>query len=63
MTSRGTATATLHYSYTAAFGGGSGTGTDTLQAGRQLIVSDAITYLKFGRSSLFRIQKPRGGLY
>ena len=46
LTSRGTSTATLDFTYTAAFGGGTGTASDTLSAGRQLIVSDAISYLK-----------------
>ena len=45
LTNRGTTTATVLFTYTAAFGGGGGTATDTLAAGRQKTVSDAIAYL------------------
>ncbi|HSB36704.1 MAG TPA: hypothetical protein VLH41_07485, partial [Thermoanaerobaculia bacterium] len=45
LTNRGTTTATLRFTYTAAFGGGGGTATDTLAAGRQKTVPDAIAYL------------------
>ncbi len=45
LTNRGTQNATLNYTYRAAFGGGTGTGSDTLAAGRQKIVPDAISYL------------------
>jgi hypothetical protein len=45
LTNRGTTAATLRFTYTAAFGGGGGSGTDTLGAGRQKIVPDAIEYL------------------
>ncbi len=45
LTNRGTTAATLKFTYTAAFGGGGGTGTDTLAAGRQKTVADAIPYL------------------
>ena len=45
LTNRGTEEATLHLSYTADAGGGSGTATDTLAAGRQRILPNAIDYL------------------
>jgi hypothetical protein len=45
LTNRGTTAATVRFTYTAAFGGGGGSGTDTLDAGRQKTVSDAIQYL------------------
>ena len=45
LTNRGTTTAAIHYTYTAAFGRGSGTAVDSLGAGRQRIISDAIAYL------------------
>ena len=45
LTNRGATAATLRFTYTAAFGGGGGTGTDTLAAGRQKTVADAIQYL------------------
>ena len=45
LTNRGTTTAHIRYLYTTAFGGGTGTAMDSLGAGRQRIVSDAITYL------------------
>ena len=45
VTNRGTTTATLRFTYTAAFGGGGGTAADTLAAGRQKTVPDAIEYL------------------
>ncbi len=37
---------TLEFNYTAAFGGGSGKAADTLPAGRQRILPDAIAYLR-----------------
>jgi len=50
LTNRGTTTATVRLTYTGAFvlGGGAGTGTvtETLAAGRQLVVPDAIAYLR-----------------
>ncbi|MBK9064362.1 MAG: hypothetical protein IPL89_14380 [Acidobacteria bacterium] len=46
LTNRGTTDVSISYAYTAAFGGASGTATDSLPAGRQKIVSDAITYLR-----------------
>lgn len=46
FTNRGTTDATISYTYTNAFGGSSGTATDTLPAGRQSLVTDAIPYLK-----------------
>ena len=45
LTNRGGTTATVRFTYTAAFGGGGGTATDTLLAGRQKTVPDAIEYL------------------
>lgn len=45
LTNRGTTTATVTFTYTAAFGGGGGSATDTLAAGRQKTVPDAIQYL------------------
>ncbi len=45
LTNRGTTTATIRFTYTAAFGGGGGAATDTLTAGRQKTVPDAIQYL------------------
>jgi hypothetical protein len=45
VTNRGTTAASLRFTYTAAFGGGGGTATDTLAAGRQKTVPDAIEYL------------------
>ena len=48
LTNRGRFDATLHFSYkgSSEFGGGGGTAADTLRAGRQRIVPDAIAYLK-----------------
>ena len=46
MTNRSVRRATLEFTYTAAFGGGSGIGSDSLPAGRQRIVPDAISYLR-----------------
>lgn len=46
LTNRGSTDASISYVYTAAFGGSSGTATDSLQAGRQKILSDSITFLK-----------------
>ena len=46
LSNRGTQPATLEFTYTAAFGGGSGTATDDLPAGRQVVVPDAIDYLR-----------------
>ena len=45
LTNRGTNTAAVNYTYTAAFGGGSGTAVDSLEAGRQQVIPDAIAYL------------------
>ena len=45
LTNRGTTTADIHYTYTASFGGGSGTAMDSLEAGRQRVIPDAIAYL------------------
>ena len=45
LTNGGSNTAAIHYTYTAAFGGGSGTAVDSLEAGRQRIIPDAIAYL------------------
>lgn len=46
LTNRGARDATLEFTYTAAFGGGRGRATDSLPAGRQRVVIDAITYLR-----------------
>lgn len=46
LTNRSTREVTLEYTYTAAFGGGGGKATDTLPAGRQRVVPDAIAYLR-----------------
>jgi hypothetical protein len=46
LANRGTTDLTLELSYTAAFGEGSGNVTDTLPAGRQRILPDAIAYLR-----------------
>jgi hypothetical protein len=46
LTNRGAKDANVEFDYTAAFGGGSGKASDTLSAGRQRIVSDAIEYLR-----------------
>ena len=45
LTNRGTTTAAIHYTYSAAFGGGTGTARDSLEAGRQRVIPDAIAYL------------------
>ena len=45
ITNRGTTTAHIRYIYTAAFGGGTGTAVDSLGAGQQRILPDAIAYL------------------
>ena len=46
LTNRGSQPATLHYTYTAHAGGGSGQASETVAAGRQMIVPDAIEYLR-----------------
>jgi photosystem II stability/assembly factor-like uncharacterized protein len=46
LINRGTGNATLHFTYTTAFGMGSGTASDTLPAGQQRIVPDAVSYLR-----------------
>ena len=46
LTNRGTQNASLTYLYTDRSGEGSGSGQDTLLAGRQRIVADAISYLR-----------------
>lgn len=46
LTNRGSLGATLELTYTAAFAGGSGTAFDSLPAGTQRIVPDAIAYLR-----------------
>jgi hypothetical protein len=46
LTNRGKTNVTLDYRYTAAFGGGSGVASDSLSAGQQRIIPDAIAYLK-----------------
>ena len=45
LTNRGSKTAAAHYTYTAAIGTGSGTAVDSLGAGEQRIIADAIAYL------------------
>ena len=45
LTNRGNTKAAVNYTYTAAFGGGSGTAVDSLEAGRQRVIPDAIAYL------------------
>ena len=46
LTNRGTTTSTVNFTYTPAFGGGAGSGNVTLEPGKQMIVPDAITFLK-----------------
>ncbi len=46
LTNRGSGRATLLLSYASAIGSGSGTATDTLEAGEQRIMGDAIAYLR-----------------
>ncbi|HWU36565.1 MAG TPA: IPT/TIG domain-containing protein, partial [Candidatus Acidoferrum sp.] len=46
LSNRGSQNAMLDFEYTAAFGGGSGQGTDSLPAGQQKVIPDAIAYLK-----------------
>ena len=46
LTNRGNQPARLHYTYTAHAGGGSGAAAETLAAGRQTIVPDAIEHLR-----------------
>ena len=45
LTNRGSTTADIHYTYRASFGRGSGTAVDSLEAGRQRVIPDAIAYL------------------
>ena len=45
LTNRGSSTATIEYTYTASIGTGTGTATDSLRAGRQRVIPDAISYL------------------
>jgi dienelactone hydrolase len=46
LTNRDSRDATVEFTYAAALGGGGGTASDTLPAGQQRIVPDAIAYLK-----------------
>ena len=46
LTNRGTSAATATLMYTASLGAGSGTATESLSAGQQLIIPDAIAYLR-----------------
>ena len=46
ITNRGATNVTLDYRYTAAFGEGNGQASDSLPAGQQRIIPDAIAYLK-----------------
>ena len=45
LTNRGPATAAIGYTYRAAYGGGSGKAVDSLGAGEQRVIADAIAYL------------------
>ena len=45
LTNRGSREAAISYTYAASTGTGSGTAVDTLEAGRQMIIPDAIAYL------------------
>ena len=45
LTNRGSQEAAIHYTYTASIGAGSGAAMDSLGAGRQRIIPDAIAYL------------------
>jgi Beta-propeller repeat len=46
LTNRGNKDATLNFTYTSGFGGGSGVASDSLSAGQQRIIPDAIAYLR-----------------
>jgi len=46
LINRGTKDSTLDFTYASAFGGGSGVASDSLPAGQQRIIPDAIVYLK-----------------
>jgi hypothetical protein len=46
VTNRGNGKASLLFTYTSAIGSGSGAATDTLEAGHQRVVGDAIAYLR-----------------
>ena len=46
LTNRGATPASIAYTYVAASGGGSGSGSDTLVAGEQRVIPDAISYLR-----------------
>jgi len=45
LTNRGATPAALSFTYTSAFGGGEGTATLNLEAGRQRVIPDAISFL------------------
>lgn len=60
LTNRDSWNATLTLTYTAAFGGGGGTGTYPLPAGRQVVASDAIEFLR-GRGIPIPAAGNRGG--
>ena len=45
LTNRGTTKADIQYTYTASFGGGMGTAMDSLGAGQQRVIEDAIAHL------------------
>ncbi len=47
LTNRGSRKAAIRYTYTAAIGSGSGTATDSLGAGQQRVIPDAIDYLTY----------------
>jgi hypothetical protein len=46
LTNRGATNVALDYTYTAAFGGGTGVASDSVPAGKQRIIPDAIDYLR-----------------
>ena len=46
LTNRGPTTAAIGYTYRAAYGGGSGTAVDSLGAGEQRVIADAIAHLR-----------------
>ena len=56
---RGTTPASIAYTYVAASGGGSGSGADTLAAGEQRVIADAISYLRTRGVPASRQRQPR----
>lgn len=61
LTNRGTSDAALTLRYVPAFGGGGGVASDTLPAGRQRIVPDALVYLRSLDPSIAPASGDRGG--